>query len=461
VPRTPNTPTPRLRLQILLSVLAFSTLFVGFSSNLWKASDADLFQGAGLFEGAVVGRLIISEREGITSYGGLPGWAIPTDREAYEADPRQSQYNTYLKGLDIVRFVPYYSQIGGQAIFFSLLDVISPLDKSLNIQVFKVMTSAFFALVMTLFVVWIAVEFGYFTSLVTLASVILSPCLTAYGRNLWFIPAAFFLPMIAIILMFHLGREERWQLGVIDIFVFLAVLAKLVLNGFEFISASLLMMFVPLAYFGIARKIEWRRLLKHVVTWSISATLAVVVVLAVLSVQHALVTGSARSSIDHLVKSFEKRTMSTKYNSRFSPEINEGLQAELLTVVKIYWKKDVISREWMSHIPVIWRFQRIVYGTAVKIFLLCSLFTLISAKYLGKFRDDKESTKDLALNVAFLVSFIPTFSWYVLFKAHAHMHLDLDTLAWHMPLMLFGTILLARTVESLASIVWRISWSPS
>jgi len=451
-----------MRARILLSILAFSTLFLGFGYNLWRASDASLFASAGMFEGAVIGRLIISEREGITSYGGLPGWAIPTDRKAYEADPRQSQYDIYLEGLDVARFVPYYSQIGGQALFFSLLDRISPLDKSSNIRLFKIITSAFSALVMTLFIVWISFEFGHFPSLVTLASVIFSQYLTAFGSNLWFISAAFFLPMVAIILMFHLQSEDRWQFGgVIDVFVFLAVLTKLVLNGFEFVSASLLMMFVPLAYFGIARRIESKRLLKYAVRWSLSAAFAVVVALAVHSVQHALVSGSARSGIDHLVKSIEKRTMSTKYNPRFSPEINEGLQANFLTVLKVYWKKDLISHELLGGIPVIWRVNRILYGTAVKIFLCCSLFTLIRKRFRWKYLDENEYRKDVGLNVAFLVSFIPTFSWYFLFKAHAHMHLDLDTLAWHMPLMLFGTILAARTAESLARIIRRISWSDS
>ena len=94
-------------------------------------------------ESLVVGRMIKAKRDGIFSAGGLTGQVSGikqltiNDTLQWSGQAVSSQYQAYYNDLDFTSFNPYFSQIGFQAISFSLIDKILPLSPQHYIMFLK------------------------------------------------------------------------------------------------------------------------------------------------------------------------------------------------------------------------------------------------------------------------------------------------------------------------------------
>ena len=91
-----------------------------------------------------------------------------------------------------------------------------------------------------------------------IGSAVLSQWLTVFGKNLWWSLWAFYLPMIVV---FYLLKRHRVpsnrQFIKFGILIFTAVLIKCFINGFEYITTTLVMMVTPCIYYVILDK--WSR----------------------------------------------------------------------------------------------------------------------------------------------------------------------------------------------------------
>ena len=91
---------------LLLFVLAFSLLFLGFYRNQWqmvRPKKFSLFQKD--VEGYVIARMVWTRQSHLFSQGGLLGWGDVNPSDINESD-YQNQYDTYLKGLSFQTYWP-------------------------------------------------------------------------------------------------------------------------------------------------------------------------------------------------------------------------------------------------------------------------------------------------------------------------------------------------------------------
>jgi len=196
-------------LLLLISTLLLGT---GFLNNQFKVAEQKWFQNHQQdTESLVIGRMVKAKRDGIFSAGGLTGQVsgiqqIATDKLQWSGPAVSSQYQAYYNDLDFTSFNPYFSQIGFQAITFSLIDKILPLSPPHYITVLKVLNAYSFAFVLSLIIRWFKIEFGLFSALMVLLTTICSHWVTVFGRNLWWVMWAFYLPYL--VSLHHLEKKR-------------------------------------------------------------------------------------------------------------------------------------------------------------------------------------------------------------------------------------------------------------
>ena len=180
---------------IFLICLSTFLLGIGFYNNQWKAVEQDWFMTHQQdTESLVVGRMAKSKQDGILSGGGLTG---NVSGGHIQTGGVQNQYQAYYKNFNFENFSPYYSQIGFQGITCSLLDKITLFPPEKNISVLRFLNSYFFALILSIIVIWFYLEFGFISFITVLLSTIFSQWMTVFGRNLWWVMWAFYLPFLA------------------------------------------------------------------------------------------------------------------------------------------------------------------------------------------------------------------------------------------------------------------------
>ena len=438
-----------------VSVLALSViiLYCGFSSNRWRvAGDYFFLTHRRTMETFIVGRLVKSRHDGILSAGGLTGLVTPTPARGLPFAPRTTafQYEAYNKGARFRGYGPYYSQVGGQAMLFSLLDRLMRGPPEARLRRFHIVTSLLSALTLALIALWFSLEFGLCVAAFALASMFLSQWLVVFGANLWWCTWAFFLPMLA--LMYLLRAQEarsRYHFAAVGTCAFTAVLVKCFLNGYEYITTTLVMMCVPLFYYGCKNRMGIRHFTKGFIRSVGASFLAIFLSVGILCLQVAWVTGSTWSGVEHVVHALRKRTHA---DSKDLPgAYAAGLEATTGDVVRTYLNgtfADLGRRGLQGRLAPRRELLNVRYGELIVIFAAVSLFVV-----WRDWRDTASRVKrrNIALVFATWVSILAPLSWFVLFKAHSFIHVHMNYIVWQMPFTIFGFAVCGVALQGL----WR------
>lgn len=436
-----------------LAALAFFPIFAGFAWNLWHAADAEWFRihqrGT---ESHVVGRMVKSRQDGVLSAAGLLGVVgqAPTGRasltpavvpqEEQAQWPRDSlveyQYEAYQKGLPFDTYLVYLSQNGGQGLVFSLLSALSPLSPRATLGGLHLATAALSALALTLVILWFGGEFGGVATGILVLTTVLSQWLVVFGRNLWWNLWAFFLPMALLLYLFRGRRDPEVRISKLAYAAFLAILVKCLANGYEYITTTLVMMLVPLVYYGVLERWTRRQWLRVTAAASGGAVLAVGVSAAILVFQVASVKGSLADGVSHLLFSLGARTHGT--TASYPASYAQNLEAGTLQVLMIYLKGVAFDLNQYIAVgsPLVARFLlsiRFLY--LIGLFGLASLVVGVRSESGAGGREDR---RGFALLCATWFSILAPLSWFIVFKAHSYEHPHMNHVAWHMPFTLFG-----------------------
>ncbi len=426
--------------KITIWALSIGLLFFGFFSNTWRVADQNWFDNHQKdTESHIMGRMVKSRQDGIFSAGGLNGWgtAKSTDAEWIPPTERTPQYTAYLHNLTFENFSTYNSQPGGQGMIFSLLDRLIPFSQQTKLTLFYVLTALLSAIALAFIIGWFYEAFGGWVAIFVIASAVLSQWLTVFGKNLWWSSWAFYLPMIVVMSFLKRNREtlDR-QLIRFGIVIFIAVSIKCFINGFEYITTTLVMMMVPFIYYVILDK--WSR--GQFVKWTLAAGLgsgvAIFLSLIMLCFQIGAAKDGFMDGVAHVIWSFGKRTYGEAED--FPPVYAASLNAGTLSVVMTYM--NGIFFDLNNYLSIENAFIS-NFLLKIRYYYLIVLFIAMSALLFWRSHKVMQTERQrhfIALICATWFSILAPLSWFVIFKAHSYIHTHMSFLLWQMPFTLFG-----------------------
>lgn len=438
--------TPQRRFEVAaLCALSVLSLFLGFSRNSWRVAVQQWFEGFQRdTESLIIGRMVLSRERSILSSGALTGWGSTSstnvDMDTTDLAIISNQYEAYVKGEPFKGYGTYDSQIGGQGIFFAILDKLIGLSPDKKLRFFHDLTSLLSALTLTAIILWFYWEFGLTVALFVLASAIFSQWLVAFGRNLWWSLWAFYIPVAAVMHYLRFRRDSDFKPFALDVTVFIVVFIKCFFNGYEYITTALVMMSVPILYYGVLKKLSWQKFLSTFVRVALSSCLAILVTFFILCVQIGSVKGSLKDGVHHIVYAFAVRTHANP--NEFRDVYTSSLQAGTFAVLSPYLKGTFFDPNvYLTRSRFL---PRIHYYRLIIIFALSSGMAVALTKNAN--RDERRKTYSLILATWF--SILAPLSWFVIFKAHSYIHTHMNFIVWQMPFVLFGFAVCGLVVEA-------------
>jgi hypothetical protein len=430
---------------ILFFLFTTAILFLSFYRNQWKIVLPGKFR---VFQyddqSLVMSRLAESRNNGLLSYGGLLGRGDDEQYHANGQDPDfegwyDHQYEAYLKGLKFNTYNIYGSQSGGQALFFGILDKFSPFSPAGNLRNYRVITSLSFAIVLSLLLLWFLNEFGWLAAIFAFITTLVSPWFTVFGRNLFYFPTFFYIPLVAVTYYLHTHSanidQVKYKFGIL---VSVTVLLKCLFNGFDFILPSIMMIGAPLVYFAVRDKWEMRKFIQIGIVIAVSVAIAILVALLVLSVQIWAAIGDFPRGVEYLLDTFSRRTLGDP--NRF-PEYAASLQASTWDVLQIYFQGDTVIA-WIGL-----RFMDLIFIVAA----FTGIYVLFKKLRKGTYAN---SDKSNAFVIATWASILSPLLWFIIFKGQSYVHTRTNFLAWYMPFTLYGFALCGYVLQNLIS-NWR------
>ena len=294
--------------KIALWVLSSGLLFFGFLSNVWHVAEEEWFDTHQRdTESLIIGRMVKSRQDGIFSVGGLTGAGITTSIQQDWISENQidNQYAAYLNRGSFDKFSPYMSQPGGQGMVFSLLDRLIPLSPQIKLWSFYVLTALLSALALTAIVGWCYEEFGGWVAIFVLGSAVLSHWLTvlvkicggAYGRSTcrW---------LLSCSLLKRYRVPSNRQFIRCGILIFISVSIKCFINGYEYITTTLLMMVTPCIYYAVLDKWSGRQGVKWTLAAGLGSGVAIFFSVVMLCFQIGAAKDGFMDGVAHVIWSF-------------------------------------------------------------------------------------------------------------------------------------------------------------
>ncbi|MBU1565771.1 MAG: hypothetical protein KJ630_09090 [Proteobacteria bacterium] len=424
-------------------------LTLGFYNNFWGTADSDEF---GYFqkdsESLVIGRLALAQKQGIFSQGGFlcriepvyPANCTPKQRNELFAQREANQYSVYLSRIDTGIYTNYASQMGFQGMCYAILDKILGFKTTTKIEILYLITSLMSAIAMSLIILWISIQFGIIKSTIVLLLMVFAPSLTLFGRNLYWVVWAFYIPFITSI--FLLNSEVKLNISTkrIVVLTFISVAIKCLFTGYEFITTVLIMLTTPYFFYAVFQKWEITFFIRRLLIVSASALAGVLSVMTVHIVQISTNIPDV-NGLGYIIGKFIHRTSSPDVVSeRFEP----GFAYDRISIISKYLNLKALS---FPKVVDFFSFN-ISFAQLILIFLICSVLAFISENISPIIARNRRLHVAL---VSFLwVSFLAPFSWLIIFKQHSYVCIHQNHIVWYMPSVIVGFALCASVGCNLA-----------
>jgi len=427
---------------ILLFLFVTIALIPGFYRNQWNMAGKKRFPEWRLNSNyMLVGRLAHSKQAGIFASGALlgtvdGGWPTPPGIAEH-------QYDVYLNHLEYETFFTYNSAIGFQGILFSLFDIATDYPENFNLKVFSGVTAVLSAIMMACFVVWFFLQFGALPAVFVFVFILLSEWITLFAGDIYWQLWAFYLPTIIAFYYFLLQKNEGYRASALPILIFLSVLIKILFNGFEFISTTLVMIYTPLVYYSFVQNWSFRRFADWSIKIGLSAILAVFSGLGILIAQLSTVLGGWIPALSYVNSTILRRTYGSESNA---------LDVDLATVLWTYISGRAFNFQIIADMTRLPSLEEVSYLTIFIIFIIASVIFLAISFY-------QSTIFDLRMKALFWTmwfSVISALSWFIIFKGHSSVHTHLNYIVWQMPFTIISFAFLGNFVKVLLSQLKRL-----
>lgn len=449
----------RLRL-LAFAVVCWLLLTLNFGLNLFSMANSVWFElHQRDSECLVVARLVADRSGAAGSHAGLLGQYTNATilRKRDRVDTQYRLYTGLETGLSNFTFSPYTHQVGFQAVLLGVADrsVDSALAHAVSwhiarpkyfvkiqenkVILLQLIVSALNAAIFSALLCWFHLEFGSKTGWILLPLTLLSPWITIFGRNLYWIIGSWYLPMVAAALLCRwLGCGSASVLRQMLLLCLLAftmaagVLLKSTM-GYEFLSAVVLAQMTILVYYAKLWKWSWLRLLVSLLVSGL-ASLAGFGAALLIHYQKLLLMagGNTTLAIQSLTTFVSDRAIgdASSRAAEYGGEVSGNPVFVILKYVFGVW--NLFPPFFLFLLPAAWVGVRVLRKTSLL----------------------PEGLQPLAW--AYLFSLSAPLSWFVAARGHSMVHTHINYVLWHLPTMFFALTLLVQWSLLHYTLHWKI-----
>lgn len=398
--------------------------FLNTQLNLFHLIPYDKFEYSRLEESEtlIIGKLINSQHGSIFDDGGFTG-TFYYDKISGRRTGGQKSYEKYIRNESDPKYYydPYKSQIGGQAILYSIFDKIFGLDNKTNILIYRIFNSLALSAVLALFLLWVMRKFGIATALILFLLLIFNYWIFLYGKSTWWCSWVYFLPFVYGLFFFERHLATGFKKYVLQFSILFFI--KFWFTGFEFITVFLICSAIPYIYYLFDDKISFY--IQFIKRHFIITALPLIGCTIFQLFQFKLLTGSFTTGIQHLVDAYTRRSSEGySYEKEFS-YLNDLKKYHLDIIIRYMGNSFVNENITSVKIPFI---------------ILISAGALSSVILLIKKKEKK------LVGVTWFSAAAPL-SWLILFKEHAHIHKHIDFFIWYCPFLILILLLISLTLN--------------
>lgn len=406
-------------------LLFTAVFFLNTQFNLFQLIPHDKFEYSRLEESEtlVIGKLIDSQHGSIFDDGGFTG-TFYYDKISGRSAGGKKAYENYLNNVSSPKFYydPYKSQIGGQAILYSIFDKIFGLDNKTNLLIFRMLNSLALSILLTFFLIWVKRKFGLAAAAVSFVLLLLNYWIFLYGKSTWWCSWVYFTPFVYGLFFFEKYRSAEYRKYIIR-FSFL-FFVKFWFTGFEFITVFLICSAMPYLYYTFESKASFyfQFIKRHFIITAIPLLLSVAFQLF----QFKLLTGNFKEGLNHLAEAYLRRSSGDySYEKEFA-YLNTFKSYHLDIIIR-YMGNSFISED-LTQI-------KIPFAVLIAAGIICSVLLYIK-------------NRERRLIGATWFSALAPLSWFILFEEHAHIHKHIDFFIWYCPFLILVILLISLTSTS-------------
>lgn len=432
--------TSILTTQKVFLFVSLVVLFIGFYTNFWGVVKNENFGNFDQYsESLAIGRIARSKTTGVFSDGALPG----VNYNAKIVPPEANVWSTvYLKQRPeyIADTIPdsyflYLSQTGAQLTMYSIVQEVLPFENGTRFKIFHAINALLSALCFTIILGWMYRNFGLVSAIVVLFLITISSWIMYFGNSLWWGLWASYIPFVTMLLVLEYHHKtKRLTPNKILMYLFFAVFAKCLFNGYEFVSTLLVSAMCPIIFYAFLERQQLKSFFIFFIKASCTAVLAVILQMLVLLTQIKIVLGSFDEAFDYIISSYLRRSFSAG---------DELANQSYVFILKKYLKGNVFYWDCMP------RDGSVIFYFAYLILIVVVFGAIVY--FLSKKESLYRNRINMALLLTTAVSVIAPLSWLIIFKQHAAAHYHLDYIVWYMPFLLLGFLIIGEGISLILS----------
>ncbi len=315
---------------------------------------------------------------------------------------------------------PYISHFGVQGFLFSFI------YNTIGIQrlgALRLLNASLLAFTLSIICYYLQKKFGFAYAAIFYGVSLLSPWLTAFSRNLYWMAWSWFLPMlVGLLISIDINNYKKFLP-----WVFLAVLFKSLCSN-DYITTVMLsgISFLVISFFMEKNRESRVKIIKVTLIVGVVALLAFCLSLII----HASIRGETigEGLVSIYQRDILRRTIGGNPDD-FDPKYRSSIRASVWNVLWIYifdWHTDVIAgvpgRRWF---PIL--FFASLAGSLVYIF-------------------DK-SKRNYTFTAMFIMFFAASSSFYILGKSHSYIHVAFNYVLWYFGFAQFLFFMLIKLLK--------------
>jgi hypothetical protein len=443
-------------IQAGIMLCAITLLTLEFYSNVFQTVHRASFKWFQKdSESLSAGRLVRSKLEGPFSEGGFLGWNHP-DKSLLPANTIQRdirfsgwgyevpyhpskfmfQYEALRQTFPIGHYEKYYSQSGVQSLLYHLLGSVFNISGEMLIAVCRLLNAILLAVVLCGFIWWSACYFGTLAGVLSFTVILLSKWLIVYAGNMLYVTGLFFLPMVAGLWDMHYQlKKGSVSLRRCMIITFTAIFLKCTIAGFDFIIPTLVMAIIPVVFYAVLCNWPIRKSLFFLGAVSAGSLAVVLISLFLLIIQLAIYHHSWSEAVEYIVSTTERRTYGNQHDLKIM--FDASRRVSLLQIFLTYLNGYAIDLPYL------------VAGEKMQIRFLAFLLAFILASLVVVWLPKSDYRRTRGLLIVTWIALAGPLGWFIVFRYHSLSHTHMNFVIWHMPLMLFGTVLVGFVLQQI------------